>query len=141
MKKPFGAQFADDDITAMVDYLSKTYGAGRAVGSGATATQVLLSVRKAEAVAVVAPSNAPANALALIKSNNCTACHAVDARIVGPSFKEVILKYAGKEDAVSQIAHHIRVGGAGKWRPVPMPPSGQPSEAEASALARYVLSQ
>jgi cytochrome c5 len=27
MKKPFGAQFSDDDIPAMVDYLSKVYGA------------------------------------------------------------------------------------------------------------------
>jgi sulfite dehydrogenase len=29
MKKPFGAQFPDDDIPAMVDYLVKTYGAER----------------------------------------------------------------------------------------------------------------
>jgi sulfite dehydrogenase len=27
MKKPFGAQFPDEDIPAMVDYLVKTYGA------------------------------------------------------------------------------------------------------------------
>ena len=30
MKKPFGAQFPDDDIAAMVDYLVKTYGDERA---------------------------------------------------------------------------------------------------------------
>jgi sulfite dehydrogenase len=29
MKKPFGAPFPDDDVPAMVDYLSKTYGAER----------------------------------------------------------------------------------------------------------------
>ena len=29
MKKPFGAQFADEDVPAMVDYLVKTYGAER----------------------------------------------------------------------------------------------------------------
>jgi sulfite dehydrogenase len=29
MKKPFGAQFADEEIPAMVDYLVKTYGAER----------------------------------------------------------------------------------------------------------------
>ena len=29
MKKPFGAQFPDEDIAAMVDYLVKTYGAER----------------------------------------------------------------------------------------------------------------
>jgi cytochrome c5 len=30
MKKPFGAPFPDEDITAMVEYLVKTYGAERA---------------------------------------------------------------------------------------------------------------
>lgn len=30
MKKPFGAQFADEDVPAMVDYLVKTYGASGA---------------------------------------------------------------------------------------------------------------
>ncbi|WP_020656108.1 SorB family sulfite dehydrogenase c-type cytochrome subunit [Massilia niastensis] len=30
MKKPFGAQFPDDDIPAMVDYLTRVYGAERA---------------------------------------------------------------------------------------------------------------
>ena len=29
MKKTFGAQFADEDVAAMVDYLVKTYGAER----------------------------------------------------------------------------------------------------------------
>ena len=29
MKKPFGAQFPDEDVPAMVDYLVKTYGAER----------------------------------------------------------------------------------------------------------------
>ena len=110
MKKPFGAQFADEDIPAMVIYLTKTYGAGRIASNGATSTPALPPVRKADAVAIVAP----ANALALLKSNNCAACHAVNARIVGPSFKAVIVKYAGKEDAVSQIARNIRAGGAGK---------------------------
>jgi sulfite dehydrogenase len=30
MKKPFGAQFPDEDVAAMVDYLVKTYGNERA---------------------------------------------------------------------------------------------------------------
>jgi cytochrome c5 len=29
MKKPFGAQFPDEDVAAMVDYFVKTYGAER----------------------------------------------------------------------------------------------------------------
>jgi len=34
MKKPFGAQFADEDIPAMVDYLVKTYGAEKPAVAG-----------------------------------------------------------------------------------------------------------
>ena len=38
MKKPFGAQFSDADIPAMVEYLVKTYGAEqRGQGGGAAA--------------------------------------------------------------------------------------------------------
>ncbi|MFL6676394.1 MAG: c-type cytochrome [Massilia sp.] len=37
MKKPFGAQFPDADIPAMVDYLAKTYGAERTAQAGAQA--------------------------------------------------------------------------------------------------------
>jgi sulfite dehydrogenase len=36
MKKPFGAQFADEDIPAMVDYLAKTYGAERTATASMT---------------------------------------------------------------------------------------------------------
>jgi len=35
MKKPFGAQFPDQDIPAMVDYLVKTYGAERSASAAA----------------------------------------------------------------------------------------------------------
>ncbi len=35
MKKPFGAQFADEEIPAMVDYLVKTYGAERTATAAA----------------------------------------------------------------------------------------------------------
>lgn len=37
MKKPFGAQFPDADIAAMVDYLAKTYGAERTAQAGSQA--------------------------------------------------------------------------------------------------------
>jgi sulfite dehydrogenase len=41
MKKPFGAPFPDEDIAAIVDYLTKTYGAERpAAGQTPAAVQV-----------------------------------------------------------------------------------------------------
>jgi cytochrome c len=75
----------------------------------------------------------------LAKSKNCLACHAVDKKLVGPAFKDVAARYTQKD--VAQLAATIRKGGAGKWGPIPMPANPQVSEAEATALATWVLKQ
>ena len=132
MKKPFGAQFADEDIPAMVDYLVKTYGAER----GASAT--VATVPKPAAAAV--PAAAGRDAKTLLAANGCMACHAIDQKVVGPGFAEVAARYKGK-DNIAAVAAHIRQGGSGKWGPVPMPPFSQLSDADAAVLAKYVLSR
>lgn len=40
----------------------------------------------------------------LAKSSGCMACHAMDAKKMGPSFKDVSAKYKGKADAASVLA-------------------------------------
>jgi sulfite dehydrogenase len=134
MKKPFGAQFPDEDIPAMVDYLVKTYGAERS-GAAAPVAVVKTSggVQKGAGSAV--------DAKALLAANNCMTCHAIDKTVVGPAFKDVAKRYANKPDGMATLAQNIRAGGAGKWGPAPMPPFAQLGEAEAAALARYVLTQ
>lgn len=80
---------------------------------------------------------------ALAKSKNCMACHAVDKKLVGPSYKDVAKKYAGDAKAVDALAARIVKGsevGKGNWGAVPMPPNPQVSEAEAKKLATWVLS-
>jgi len=67
--------------------------------------------------------------------------NAVDKKLVGPSYKEVATKYAGQGDAVAKLAGKIQKGGSGVWGPVPMPANTQVSEAEATKLAQWVLSQ
>lgn len=135
MKKPFGAQFSDTEIPDIVDYLVKTYGAER------NAVPIATAVVKPTVPTSMVGSNTAIDAKALLTANGCMGCHAIDKKIVGPAFKEVGLKYKGKADAVSLVANNIRAGGAGKWGPVPMPAFGQLSEAEATALAHYVLAQ
>jgi cytochrome c len=75
----------------------------------------------------------------LATAKNCMACHAVDKKLVGPSYKDVAAKYAGQKDAVDKLAAKIIKGGAGVWGPVPMPANTQVSEAEAKTLAAWVL--
>jgi cytochrome c len=90
------------------------------------------------AVAAVAGSPAHAN-LALAQKNACTACHAVDKKIVGPSYQDVAKKYAGQKDAATALAASIRAGGSGKWGPVPMPAQAALSDADVKALATWIL--
>ena len=74
------------------------------------------------AVAISALMSAPAFANAdLAKKKACMACHAVDKKLVGPSYNEVAKKYAGQKDAEATLAKSIKAGGSGKWGPVPMP--------------------
>jgi len=77
---------------------------------------------------------------ALATAKNCMACHAVDKKLVGPSYKDVAAKYAGQKDAVDKLAVKIMKGGSGVWGPVPMPANSQVNEAEAKKLAAWVLS-
>ena len=75
----------------------------------------------------------------LAKAKNCLACHAVDKKLVGPSYKDVAAKYKGDKKAAEALAATIKAGGSGKWGPVPMPPNNVTDD-EAKKLAQWVLS-
>ena len=82
------------------------------------------------------------NALAvdeLHKKYTCTACHADDAKLVGPSYKEVAAKYKGDKDAVKKLSEKVRKGGMGVWGQVPMPPNPTPTDAELKTMIEAVL--
>lgn len=74
----------------------------------------------------------------LLKKYNCTACHAIDKKLVGPSYKDVAAKYAG-QSMNDKLAAKIRAGGGGVWGPIPMPPHPQVSDDEAKKMAAYIL--
>jgi cytochrome c len=76
---------------------------------------------------------------ALAASKNCMACHAVERKLVGPSYKDVAKKYAGQKDAADKLAAKIMKGGAGVWGAVPMPANPQVSDADAKKLAAWIL--
>jgi cytochrome c len=78
---------------------------------------------------------------ALATAKNCMACHAVDKKLVGPSYKDVAAKYAGQKDAADKLAEKIMKGSSGVWGQVPMPANPQVNAAEAKQLATWVLTQ
>ncbi len=73
------------------------------------------------------------------KQKGCFSCHDINNKKVGPAFKEVAKKFAGKADAEDHLAKRIKNGGVGEWGNIPMPPQSV-TEEEAKELARWVLS-
>ena len=76
----------------------------------------------------------------LFRKSNCMACHSIDKKVLGPSLKDVAVKYAGDTSAAAMLAKKIQVGGAGVWGQMPMPAQSQVSDADAKTLAEYILS-
>ncbi|MGV8804855.1 MAG: c-type cytochrome [Polaromonas sp.] len=89
--------------------------------------------------AVCAPAMAD---LKLATAKNCMACHAVDKKVLGPSYKDVAAKYAGQKDAAAKLEAKVIKGGGGVWGgPVAMPANPQVSADEAKKLVAWILAQ
>jgi S-disulfanyl-L-cysteine oxidoreductase SoxD len=86
------------------------------------------------AAAEKAPKSAPAAPAEVLAKNACTACHAADRRLVGPSWAEIARKHAGKGD---YLAEKIRSGGSGVWGSIPMPPQSMPAD-ELGKVAQWL---
>lgn len=93
----------------------------------------------AASVMMLVSGSAMAN-LDLAKSKNCMSCHSVDAKILGPSFKDVAKKYAGDKTAEAKLATKVMKGSSGVWGAIPMPANAQVSDAEAKTLVKWILS-
>lgn len=84
--------------------------------------------------------NAPVNEMAVLaKKSNCLSCHAVDARGVGPGYREVAKKYAKDKNAEAKLLAKVKKGGAGSWGKVPMPPMDSVPEQDLKALIKWIM--
>ncbi|MCX7228521.1 MAG: c-type cytochrome [Burkholderiales bacterium] len=99
---------------------------------------LIVTLSAAAALLAVAPAHA---SLDLAKAKNCTACHAVDKKLIGPSYKDVAAKYATDKDASAKLAKKVREGGVGVWGQIPMPANPQVNADEAAALVKWILVQ
>ncbi len=60
--------------------------------------------------------------LELIGSSDCTTCHAIDRKIIGPSYQDVANKYENTDKVIDTLISKIKKGGMGNWGNVPMTP-------------------
>lgn len=96
----------------------------------------------------------------LAKKSGCTACHAVDKKVVGPAWADVgkaynsngatttgkkvseILTENGAKTAKEYLVKKVAAGGKGNWGAVAMTPNApKVSEADIATLVDFVLSQ
>ena len=75
----------------------------------------------------------------LAQRSVCLACHQVDTKRVGPSFRDIALRYAGMEAAVQHLSRSIREGSRGLWGAIPMPAQRHVDAATAVELAEWIL--
>ncbi len=70
----------------------------------------------------------------------CAACHAIDKKVVGPSFNDIAAKYKGDKDAASKMAANIAKGGSFGWKLGTMPPKGMgATEAEIKSMSEFIV--
>ncbi len=79
-----------------------------------------------------------ANVMPILQKHACAACHAVDGKLVGPSFKEVFAKQGGRADASAYLIGKIKSGGQGVYGQIPMP-AQTISEVDAQKITNWIL--
>ncbi|RZL02791.1 MAG: c-type cytochrome, partial [Pedobacter sp.] len=76
----------------------------------------------------------------LMLKSDCSACHKVDTKSIGPAFKQVSAKYQKRADAVDYIAGKVIKGSSGVWGEVPMPAHSTMKTSEAKQIAEWIMS-
>jgi len=85
----------------------------------------------------------------LAKKSNCTSCHAIDKKVVGPAWMDVSKKYkgvtkytyGGKEyPLLDGLVMKVSKGGSGNWGTMPMPANSPAvKEADIRELVTFEL--
>lgn len=86
------------------------------------------------------PAMAADDLTSMLKKSGCTACHAVDKKVVGPAYNDVAAKYKGDASARAALIEKVKKGGKGVWGNVPMPPnSPRVADADIEKLVDGIL--
>lgn len=79
-------------------------------------------------------------ALALIQKSDCLSCHSVDKKVVGPAYRDVAKRYAGKPGIVAVLVKKVKLGGAGNWGEIPMAAHPNLSDQDLTIMIKGILS-
>ena len=93
----------------------------------------------AAAAALAFAASAHANEK-LAQSSGCMTCHAVDKKVIGPSYKEVAAKYRNVKGAEADLFKKVKGGSKGVWGQIPMPPNAHVKDEDVKTLVKWILS-
>ena len=90
--------------------------------------------KKADALAVENQKG-----LELIGANDCTTCHKISEKNIGPAYTDVAAKYEPTQANIDTLVSKIIKGGQGVWGTVPMTPHPALSKEDATEMVKYIL--
>ncbi len=77
---------------------------------------------------------------ALLRRDGCTACHAIDRKVVGPAFRDVAAKYRQQNGAEQRLVNSTKNGSEGVWGNIPMPPNSAMDDQDLHFIVKQILS-
>jgi len=103
-----------------------------------TATSISLLVLALAAAHAAKPGDTTKGE-ATAQGSDCFSCHAIDHKVVGPSFDAIAGKFAGQADAEATLEGAVKNGHVGTWGNVPMPPHSQLSDDQINQIVSWIL--
>ena len=113
-----------ENVAVSIDYLAE----------GFDKNMIAMGHRSADANALVATGKK------LIQASDCMACHSVDKKSIGPTYRDVAKKYKGDNTALERLTKKVISGGSGVWGETAMAGHPQLSTGDASEMVKYILS-
>ncbi len=112
-----------ENVAVNIDYLAE----------GFDKNMIAMGHRSADASAAFATGKK------LIQASDCMACHSVDKKSIGPTYRDVANKYKGDNSALEKLTKKVIAGGSGVWGETAMAGHPQLSTADASEMVKYIL--
>jgi cytochrome c551/c552 len=93
-----------------------------------------------ESKSVMGHAGGEVNFDTLLRKDGCTACHAIERKVVGPAFRDVAAKYRRQSGAEQRLVESAKNGSEGVWGNVPMPPNSAVDDKDLQLIVKQILS-
>ena len=110
------------------------------VACGSADTKKGTEEKPAESASKPAAASANEKGLDMIAALDCTTCHKISEKNIGPAYTDVAKKYEATDANIETLANKVIKGGSGNWGSVPMTPHPAVSVDSAKEMVRYILS-